>query len=74
MVIAPSCKVVPGYLWKLELVLKDKRRYRARRNVIEAFIPPTWEAPQAPSLEELLAELPPTDDDDGPTLFDDHSG
>jgi len=57
-------------LWKLELVLKDKRRYRVRRNVIQAFIPPTWEAPQMPSFEELLAELPPGEDH-GPTLFDD---
>jgi Fic family protein len=56
-------------LWKLGLVAKDARRYRARRGVIQAFIPPTWEAPQAPSLENLLAELPPTGD--GLTLFDD---
>jgi len=32
-------------LWKLGLVEKDTRRYRARRSVIQAFIPPTWEAP-----------------------------
>jgi hypothetical protein len=55
-------------LWKLGLVLKDTRRYQARRGVIQAFIPPTWEAPQAPSLDDLLAELPPIDED--PTLFD----
>jgi Fic family protein len=55
-------------LWKLGLVSKDGRRYRVRRSVIQAFIPPTWEAPQAPSLEDLLAVLPPTDD--GLTLFD----
>jgi Fic family protein len=57
-------------LWKMNLVLKDKRRYRARRGVIQAFIPPTWEAPpMGPSLEDLLADFPPTDH--GPTLFDD---
>lgn len=55
-------------LTKLDLVLKDGRRYRARRSIIQAFIPPTWEAPQTPSFEELLAELPPADH--GPTLFD----
>lgn len=33
-------------LSKLGLVQRDGRRYRARRNVIQAFIPPTWEAPQ----------------------------
>ncbi|ORA80664.1 Fic family protein [Mycobacterium malmoense] len=42
-------------LSKLGLVLKDGRRYRARRSVIQAFIPPTWEAPQTPTFEELLA-------------------
>jgi hypothetical protein len=31
--------------WKLNLVQKDKRRYRAKRSVIKAFIPPKWEAP-----------------------------
>jgi Fic family protein len=56
-------------LSKLGLALKDKRRYRAQRGVIQAFIPPTWEAPQTPSLEELIAELPPGEDA-GPTLFD----
>lgn len=56
-------------LSKLGLVLKDGRRYRARRSIIQAFIPPTWEAPQTPSFEELLAELPP-EEDAGPTLFD----
>lgn len=56
-------------LWKLDLVQKEKRRYRARRSVIQAFIPPIWETPQSPSLEDLLAELPPTDE--GPTLFGD---
>lgn len=55
-------------LWKLNLVRKDKRRYRARRSVIRAFIPPTWEAPQKSSLEDVLAERPPIDE--GPTLFD----
>ncbi|WP_158006303.1 hypothetical protein [Mycobacterium persicum] len=47
---------------------KDKRRYRAKRSVIGAFIPPTWEAPQQSSLEDVLAERPPIDE--GPTLFD----
>lgn len=56
-------------LSKLGLVLKEGRRYLARRSVIQAFIPPTWEAPQTPSFEELLADLPPADE--GPTLFDD---
>ncbi|MGA9376675.1 MAG: Fic family protein [Mycobacterium sp.] len=56
-------------LTKLGLAEKDKRRYRARRSVIQAFIPPTWEAPQLPSMEDLQAELPPIDD--GLTLFDD---
>lgn len=59
-------------LWKLNLVAKDGRRYRARRSVIQAFIPPTWEAPQAPSLEDLLAELPPGAEFLDPTLFDNH--
>src|SRR5574337_86630 len=54
-------------LTKLRLVLKEGRRYRARRSIIQAFIPPTWEAPQTPSFEELLADLPPADH--GPTLF-----
>src|SRR4051794_6592168 len=58
-------------LWKMNLVLKDKRRYRVRRSVIQAFIPPTWEAPQAPSLEDLLAVMPPTEE--GPTLFDEEA-
>lgn len=40
-------------LTKLGLVEKDKRRYRARRSVIQAFIPPTWEAPQSPSTKDL---------------------
>lgn len=56
-------------LTKMGLAEKDKRRYRVRRSVIQAFIPPTWEAPQPPSLEDLLAELPPIDE--GLTLFDD---
>lgn len=55
-------------LTKLGLVLKDGRRYRVRRSIIQAFIPPTWEAPQTPSFEELLDDLPPVDH--GPTLFD----
>lgn len=54
-------------LWKIGLVSKDARRYRVRRSIIQAFIPPTWDEPQAPSLEDLLAVLPPTDD--GLTLF-----
>ena len=56
-------------LTKMGLAQKDKRRYRVRRSVIQAFIPPTWEAPQSPSLEDLLAVLPPIDE--GLTLFDD---
>jgi hypothetical protein len=56
-------------LWKLNLVRKDKRRYQAKRGVIRAFIPPTWEAPQKLSLEDVLAERPPIDE--GPALFDD---
>lgn len=55
-------------LTKLGLVLKDGRRYRARRSIIRAFIPPTWEEPLTPSFEELLADLPLADY--GPTLFD----
>jgi len=55
-------------LTKLGLAMKDKRRYRVRRSVIQAFIAPTWEAPQPPSMEDLLAELPPKDE--GLTLFD----
>lgn len=56
-------------LTKMGLVEKDKRRYRVRRSVIQAFIPPTWVAPESPSLEDLLADLPPIDE--GLTLFDD---
>ncbi|OBF42819.1 hypothetical protein A5719_10260 [Mycolicibacterium peregrinum] len=55
-------------LWKLGLVAKDGRRYHARRSVIQAFIPPIWEAPQAPTMAELLAEMPQLDE--GLTLFD----
>ena len=49
-------------LWKLGLVAKEGRRYRARRSVIAAFIPPTWEAPHIPTAEDLLSELPPVDE------------
>ncbi|MFV0496018.1 MAG: hypothetical protein ACK5M9_13525 [Mycobacterium sp.] len=54
-------------LTKLRLAEKDKRRYRVRRSVIQAFIPPTWEAPQTPSFDGLLADLPPIDE--GPTVL-----
>jgi DNA-binding transcriptional ArsR family regulator len=56
-------------LTKMGLVEKDKRRYRVRRSVIQAFIPLTWGVQQSPSLEDLLADLPPVDE--GLTLFDD---
>ncbi|OKH63160.1 hypothetical protein EB73_26485 [Mycobacterium sp. SWH-M3] len=56
-------------LTRLGLAEKDNRRYRVRRSVIQAFIPPIWEAPQKQSLEDVLADRPPMDD--GPTLFDD---
>lgn len=56
-------------LTKMRLVEKDKRRYRVLRSVIQAFIPLTWGAPQPPSTEDLLANMPPADD--GLTLFDD---
>jgi Fic family protein len=55
-------------LWKLGLAEKAGRRYRARRSVIQAFIPPIWESPQPLSLEELVSVAP--DRDEGPTLFD----
>jgi len=55
-------------LWKLGLAEKAGRRYKARRSVIQAFIPPIWESPETPSLEELIAEMPQLDE--GPTLFD----
>lgn len=55
-------------LTRLGLVLKEGRRYRAQRSIIQAFIPPTWTAPPVPSFEELLADHPPADE--GPTLFD----
>ncbi len=42
-------------LYKMDLVDKDKRRYRVRRNIIEAFIPPTWEVPVKPTLTEALS-------------------
>lgn len=54
-------------LFNFGLVQKDKRLYRARRGVIRAFIPPTWEASQKALLDEM-ANTAPTDD---PTLFDD---
>lgn len=54
-------------LAKMNLVSKDKRRYRARRGVIKAFIPPTWEAPHRPTVAEALADVAPPDE---PTLFD----
>lgn len=55
-------------LTKLGLIEKDKRRYRVRRSIIQAFIPPIWETPHVPTAEELLADAPPADE--GPTLFD----
>ncbi|MEW1882176.1 Fic family protein [Rhodococcus sp. NPDC080181] len=55
-------------LTRLDLVIKVGRKYRAKRGVIQAFIPPTWEAPATPPLmEELLADTPPNPE---PTLFD----
>lgn len=55
-------------LTKLDLVIKAGRKYLAKRGVIQAFIPPTWEAPPTPPLlEDFLADTPPTPD---PTLFD----
>lgn len=54
-------------LWKMKLVQKNGRRYRARRSVIKAFIPPKWEAPvPAARLDEALAQAVPTEH---PTLF-----
>lgn len=55
-------------LEKLGLAEKNGRRYRVNRSVIQAFIPPIWEAPEAQSFEDALADVPR--DDDGPTLFD----
>lgn len=55
-------------LTKMRLVEKDKRRYRVLRSVIQAFVPLTWEMQQPPALEDLLADMPPTED--GLTLFD----
>lgn len=54
-------------LTKLGLAEKRARRYRARRGVIQAFIPPIWEAPQVSTAEDVLAEL---DVDESLTLFD----
>ena len=54
-------------LVKMGLVDKDGRRHRARRGVIRAFIPPTWEAPHTATLNEALADIAPPDE---PTLFD----
>ncbi|KXO97756.1 Fic family protein [Tsukamurella pseudospumae] len=54
-------------LEKMRLVDRNKRRYRARRSVIEAFIPPTWEAPHTVSADDALADAAPEDE---PTLFD----
>lgn len=56
-------------LAKMGLVMKDKRRYQARRNVIRAFIPPTWDSSPDPIAPPEIAEwVKPSD----PTLFDDH--
>lgn len=55
-------------LMRTGLVRKDKRRYRAERNVIRAFIPPIWEVPETTAPLSLLDDLAPADD---PTLFDD---
>ncbi|WP_454174981.1 Fic family protein [Gordonia sputi] len=59
-------------LVRMELADKDGRRYRARRSVIRAFIPPTWEAPHPATLTEILADIPPSDVPTPPTLFDEH--
>ncbi|BAH32954.1 Fic family protein [Rhodococcus erythropolis] len=56
-------------LMRVGLVRKDKRRYRAERNVIRAFIPPIWEAPAKTALLSALDEVAPPEE---PTLFDDH--
>lgn len=54
-------------LVKMGLVDKDGRTYRARRGVIRAFIPPTWEAPHNETLDEALSDMAPPDE---PKLFD----
>jgi Fic family protein len=54
-------------LVKMGLVDKDGRKYRARRGVIRAFIPPTWEAPHNETLDEALSDMAPPDE---LTLFD----
>ncbi|OZC55964.1 hypothetical protein CH276_28060 [Rhodococcus sp. 06-470-2] len=54
-------------LERMHLVDKHKRLYRARRSIIKAFIPPTWEAPYEPTISESLADLAPLEE---PTLFD----
>ncbi|NKS56142.1 Fic family protein [Rhodococcus hoagii] len=57
-------------LVRVGLVRKHGRRYRAARNVIRAFIPPTWEAPDPSApLSTLMDEIAPPDE---PTLFDAH--
>lgn len=56
-------------LTKMGLVAKEGRRYKVERSIIQAFIPPIWEAPQTPTFEQAIADLPPADQ--GPTLFDD---
>ncbi len=55
-------------LVRMGLVKGDRRQYLARRDVIEAFIPPTWEAPHRKSIREALADAAP---EPNPTLFDD---
>ncbi|AXH48366.1 nucleotidyl transferase [Gordonia phage Floral] len=57
---------------KMGLVDRDRRHYRARRAVIRAFIPPTWEASHGPTLGEALAEMTPAEKTSEPTLFDEH--
>ena len=54
-------------LVKMGLVARDGRKYRVRRDVIRAFMPPTWEAPHSQTLDEALADIAPPDI---PTLFD----
>lgn len=54
-------------LSKLKLVRKDGRRYQARRGVIRAFIPPTWEAPKKKSAPDATVYVEPPSD---PMLFD----